>query len=142
MSSLKRKGPVIETPKGKIIKTKAGKAQLRFKLEWKKDFKKRWSSRYSTAQKYVDSEVLRHSDGYVPFRTGMLKKSGILGTDIGSGLVQWIAPYARRQYFSTRKPGSTSPGDPLRGPYWFERMKAIWKDKIVLGARRIAGRGG
>ena len=36
-------------------------------------------------QKIVDSEVLRRSDPYVPFKTGYLKSSGIRGTKIGSG---------------------------------------------------------
>lgn len=31
-------------------------------------------------QKIVDSEVLRRSDPYVPFKTGYLKSSGIRGT--------------------------------------------------------------
>lgn len=46
-------------------------------------------------QKALDSEVLRRSDPYVPMRTGALKKSGIIGTKIGSGLVQYVAPYAK-----------------------------------------------
>ena len=32
------------------------------------------------AQIFVDSEVLRCCDSYVPFRTGMLKRSGITAT--------------------------------------------------------------
>jgi len=129
--------PKIETPRGKVIITKAGKAQLRFTTKWRKDFKAKWSGRYKNAQIYVDSEVLRRSEPYTPLLTGMLVKSGTLGTDIGSGEVAWIAPYARRQYYSPRKPGSKT-GE-LRGPYWFERMKASHGQTIIAGARRIAG---
>lgn len=135
----KKKGPRIETPRGRIIVTKSGKAQLRFKLEWRNDFRAKWQGRYSSAQMYVDSEVLRLSERFTPLRTGMLIKSGTLGTDIGSGEVTWIAPYSRAQYYSTRKPGSQT--GPDRGPFWFERMKAIHRDRIIAGARRIAGRG-
>jgi hypothetical protein len=133
------KGPVIETPRGKVIITRAGKSQLRFTARWRKNFKRKWSNRYGGAQTYVDSEVLRLSEPYIPLRTGMLIKSGILGTNIGSGLVQWIAPYARPQYYNQRKPGSQT--GPQRGPYWFERAMGVHRDKIITGARRIAGRG-
>lgn len=127
--------PIIETPRGQIIVTKNGSA----KLIWNTQFRHNWQRRYSLAQKYVDSEVLRLSEPYTPLRTGMLVKSGDLGTDIGSGLVEWIAPYARAQYYAARKPGSQTGA--LRGPYWFERGKAIWKGQVIAGARRIAGRG-
>jgi hypothetical protein len=75
----------------------------------------------------------------IPLLTGMLIKSGILGTDIGSGMVQWIAPYSKRQYYSSRKPGSQT--GPLRGPKWFERAKQLHKREWIAGARKIAGRG-
>ena len=91
------------------------------------------------AQKFVDSEVLRLSAPYVPLRTSMLLKSGQLGTDIGSGEVQYIAPYAHKQYYSPRKPGSATGA--LRGPLWFERMKADHGKEIIAGAKKIAGGG-
>ena len=127
--------PIIETPRGKIIITPAGKAELTFNS----GFRQKWQGQYSDAQKFVDSEVERLSEPFTPLRTGMLIKSGILGTNIGSGLVQWIAPYAKAQYYGHRKPGSLT--GPLRGPQWFERMKAVHKDTILAGARRIAGSG-
>lgn len=130
---------VIQTPRGKVLITTAGKAQLRFSLKWREDFRRKWQARYTDAQSYVDSEVLRLSEPYTPLQTGMLVKSGTLGTDIGSGVVQWIAPYARLQYYASRKPGSET--GPLRGPHWFERMKQTYRDQIITGARRIAGRG-
>lgn len=128
-------GPIIETPKGQVIVGKNGKAQL----IWNTNFQPKWQRRYSASQKFVDSEVLRLSEPYTPLRTGMLIKSGTLGTDVGSGEVAWIAPYAKRQYYSARKPGRET--GPLRGREWFQRMKAVYKDQIITGARRIAGRG-
>lgn len=127
--------PTIETPRGKIFIGTSGKARL----VWNSTFEQKWQGNYSAAQKFVDSKVLRLCEPFIPLLTSMLIKSGILGTDVGSGTVQWIAPYARAQYYGTRKPGSQS--GPLRGPKWFERMKEIHKDKILEGARRIAGRG-
>lgn len=135
----KSKGPRIETPRGKVIITKSGKAQLRFKLEWRKDFKARWKKRYDSAQMYIDSEVLRQCEPMIPLRTGMLVKSGILATDIGSGLVEWNAPYAKAQYYSARKVGSET--GPERGPYWFERAKQVHKKHWISSTCRIAGGG-
>jgi hypothetical protein len=129
-------GPIIETPRGKIILTEAGtKAELVFNP----GFQAKWQGRYSDAQKFVDSEVLRLCEPYTPLLTGMLVKSGILGTEIGSGLVQWIAPYAHAQYYGKRKPGSQTGA--LRGPYWFRRMNEVKGQRIIEGARRIAGQG-
>lgn len=127
--------PIIETPRGSITVNGRGKAQL----VWKSDFQPKWQGRYSAAQRFVDSEILRLAEPFTPLQTGMLVRSGTLGTDVGSGEVSWIAPYARAQYYSPRKPGSET--GPDRGPYWFERMKGQHGRKILAGARRIAGRG-
>ena len=89
-----------------------------------------------SVQKYVDSEVLRLSSPYVPFQTGMLDKSGILGTDVGSGEVNYIAPYAAAQYYRT---SVSRPYDSQRGAKWFERMKIDHKDEILRGAKKISG---
>lgn len=126
----------IETPRGTIIKTKDGTS---CELVWNPDFAPRKNQQYKRAQKFVDSEVLRLSAPYVPLRTSMLLKSGQLGTDIGSGEVQYIAPYAHRQYYSPRKPGSSTGA--LRGPQWFERMKTDHGKEIIAGAKKIAGGG-
>lgn len=128
-------GPVIETPRGRISLDPQNRAVLEFNT----NFQPRFQKQYSQAQRFVDSEVLRLSEPYIPLLTGTLIKSGILGTTIGSGLVQWIVPYARPQYYSPRPPGSLT--GPLRGPYWFERMKEVRGREIIRGARRIAGSG-
>lgn len=125
-------GPVIETPRGKIFKMRNGTARLVFNT----NFQPKWQRRYSVAQRFVDSEVLRHSEPYTPLLTGTLIKSGILGTDVGSGLVQWITPYAKPQYYAGRVPGSGNTG-PLRGRYWFERMKHVRGQSIIRGAKRL-----
>lgn len=125
----------IETPRGQVFITKGGKAEL----TWNTNFQAKHQRRYTRAQMFVDSEVLRLSEPFVPLQTGMLIKSGILGTDVGSGEVKWIAPYATAQYYSPRAPGSET--GPLRGPMWFERMKALYKSAIIAGARRLAGSG-
>lgn len=91
---------------------------------------------FQETQQYIDNEVLRLSDPYIPFDTGYLKRSGILGTVIGSGQIFYIAPYGRKQYYDGRAPGTAR--DPLRGRLWFDRMKTDHLDDIRSGAAKIA----
>ena len=88
-------------------------------------------------QKAVDSEVLRRSDPYVPFRTGFLKKSGVLGTKIGSGEVIYNAIHAKKNYYHNAGRGKqgTSTGG-LRGKKWIERMKIDHLNDIINTAKR------
>ncbi len=88
---------------------------------------------FSRKQKIVDSEVLRYCSPLVPLRTGMLEKSGTLGTVIGGGEVRYIAPHARHQYYQTAQSRSY---DARRGGKWFERMKAGHKKDIQRAAER------
>lgn len=114
-------------------------------------------------QRYIDNEVLRRNEPYVPMSLGQgggaLKKSGTLATVIGSGEIVYDAPYARYTYYGklmvSEKTGSawakqdekkvvtdkdlTYHGGGLRGAFHFERMKADHKDDILRGAARIAG---
>ncbi|MCR5109821.1 MAG: minor capsid protein [Ruminococcus sp.] len=66
------------------------------------NFQRNAERQFTMAQKCIDSEALRRSDPYVPFRTGMMKKSGISGTVIGSGVIEYTAPYAKPQYYLNR----------------------------------------
>mgnify|MGYP000982425627 FL=1 len=126
----------IETPRGAVVLNAEGKAELK----WNTNFGSKKTEQFTTAQKFIDSEVLRYSEPFIPLLTGTLIKTGILGTVIGSGTVSWIAPYAKRQYYRGRRPGTQQAG-PLRGRFWFERMKAVRGETIVKGAKKIAGGG-
>lgn len=126
----------IETPKGAVFTTTGKNGKTVAKLEWNKNFSAQRSNQFSRTQKFVDSEVLRLSSPYVPFQTGMLDKSGILGTDIGSGEVNYTAPYAATQYYNT---SISRFYDPQRGARWFQRMKIDHKDEILQGAKKISG---
>ena len=86
-------------------------------------------------QRYVDEAVLRYAEPYIPVRSGQLKESGYRATQAGSGRVIWQTPYAARMYYGV---GYTFAGAPMRGAYWFERMKADKGPEIVDGARRMA----
>ena len=80
-----------------------------------------------TAQKFVDGEVLRRCAPMVPFDSGALNRSGTTNTRLGSGEVRYATPYARRWYY---RPANFT-GVPMRGNYWFERMKQNGGQKTV-----------
>lgn len=122
----------IETPRGTLSVNGKGKAEL----IWNNDFGSKKSKQFNNIQKMVDTEVLRKCNDYVPMQTGMLKMSGILGTVAGSGKVEYIAPYAKRQYYTNAGHGrdGTAKGG-KRGKLWFERMKANHKAEILKKAK-------
>lgn len=91
-------------------------------------------------QKFIDSEVIRCMDPFVPFREGFLKKSAILGTVIGSGRIKYTAPYARRNYYENAGWGNEGiQRGGRRGRKWFERMKPIYLETILNGAVKLSG---
>ena len=89
---------------------------------------------YGKVQKYVDNEVIKRSTPYVPYKTGNLANSAREYSSIGSGMVIWKTPYAKKQYYKGKE-------NSKRGRLWFERMKADHKESILAGARKIAGGG-
>ena len=133
---MSKKSFKIVTPIGSVSQMRTDAGKLSVRLDWNDGFARRTGKNFEVAQKFVDSEFLRLSSGYVPFQTGMLEKSGILGTEIGSGEVDWIAPYARKQYYTTAE---TRSYDVQRGGMWGERTKIDHKDEILKGARKKAG---
>lgn len=106
------------------------------KFEMKSDAQIMAQRNFPAAQKFVDSEVLRLSDKYVPMDKGTLKGSGTRHTRIGAGEVVYRTPYAKRLYYN---PQYNFQGAPTRGGYWFERMKNDSKAQILKGAARITG---
>lgn len=98
--------------------------------------------KFERKQKYIDSEVLRVSDPYVPKLSGNLIKSGIEGTVIGSGVVEYTAPYAKDQYYNNAGRGidglnALNGAKGLRGAFFFDRMKADHKDEILEGVKKV-----
>jgi hypothetical protein len=91
-------------------------------------------------QQYIDSEVQRCTDSYIPFNTGRLKQSTIDSTVKGSGMVHYDTPYARKVYYQNNgmgKQGLNRGGK--RGRLFFERMKADHLPGILKGVKQIAG---
>jgi hypothetical protein len=128
--------PYISTPRGFVTTNRQGKAEL----VWSTNFQPKWQGRYTAAQRFVDESVLKGCTPLVPFRTGVLVNTGILGTTIGSGEVSWIAPYARAQYYMANR-RSASNGESQRGSFWFARFKELHGRQLIAKARKIAGQG-
>lgn len=120
----------------KIKKPPNGKVQAKggtLTLQWGDQFAGRRSEMFQRKQAICDSEVLRYCAPYIPFRTGALTRSGIIGTVIGSGQVQYSTPYARFQYYATAE---TRDYDPRRGAQWFERMKPAHREDILRAVEK------
>ena len=102
------------------------------------------------AQQFLDNEVIRTTDSYVPLDSGKLKQSAISGTKVGSGKVVYNTPYAKYQYYGklmvgkapktlTNKDLQYQSGDSKRGSFWFERSKADNLDAWLNGVAQVIG---
>lgn len=129
---------IITTPRGVLWQSHNQFGEVKVRLDWNPDFGKRMTANFNKAQGFIDSEVLRFCSARVPLDTGMLQKSGILGTVIGNGEVVYLAPYSAPQYYKTKP---TRAYDANRGGMWFERGKAVERERILRGAAKISGGG-
>lgn len=85
--------------------------------------RKRIGAAVHRAQMRLDQQVLTDSNYFCPLKTGTLQKSAVIGTVIGSGLLVWNTPYARRQYYGVDFDRSKDP-NPNACAKWFEAAKA------------------
>ncbi len=83
-------------------------------------------------QQGVDSEVMRCMEPRMPWLSGNMVKQMIIPTVIGSGEVVVETSYAHARSISARNNG-------LRGPDFFERMKADCRDDILNLAAELSG---
>lgn len=127
----------LDTPKGQLVKVKTKNGTIKMEIRWKEGFGPEMTRNFRGVQKYVDSECLRLCDQFIPKDTGILKQSGIMHTQIGSGELKYRTVYARRWYYMP----AHFQDAPQRGNYWFERMKQQYKDKILSGAKKLVARG-
>lgn len=92
----------------------------------------RFDPRYKRAQQYLDNEVLKDSEEYVPMRTGNLVRSGQRGTNIGSGEVVYNAPYAQDVYHGMNRKFRKDL-HPKACAQWFEKAKGVNMPKWEKG---------
>lgn len=72
------------------------------------------------AQKFLTHQARVLMDPYVPFRSGTLKNSAVERPTS----VNYVTPYARRQYYEHK-------GSGIRGPYWDKRMYAARGPELI-----------
>ncbi len=118
----------ITSPRGSVVTRQTKSGSVRAEIVWNSGFARKKGQAFESAQEFVDSECIRCMEPLTPRRTGMMIKSAKLGTVIGSGNIEYLAPYARRQYYEHKEKA-----------HWFETMKASKKDVILKGAEQIAG---
>lgn len=116
----------IKTPRGTVTTYKSVNGRWQSRLRWDPNFGAEYTGKFNRKQKFIDSECLRLMEPLTPKLSGAMIKSATLGTVIGSGKIVYIAPYARKQYY-THKAKS----------YWFRTMKDRYKSKILKGASQI-----
>ena len=97
--------------------------------------KKRGLEEGGIVQQYVDSEVMRYMEPYMPKLNGTMIDSMVIATNIGSGEVVVNTDYAKK----VSKKARYNEKEPLRGAHFFERMKADHNDDILNGAAIISG---
>lgn len=83
-------------------------------------------------QKFIDSETMRLMEPYMQLDTHTMIGSMDNATDVGNGEVIVDTPYAHMRLHH-------GPTKGLRGPNYFERMKADRLEEILDGAAKIAG---
>lgn len=96
----------------------------------------RFDPRYRKAQMWLDTAVLKDTEPYVPFQTGMLARSGQTGTAVGSGEVVYNAPYAQRLYHGNGFHFDRT-FHPLASAYWFEKSKGVNQKTWLEGVQKI-----
>lgn len=129
---------IFSTPKGEMHEIKVDGGSVKLEIKWNDGFGPKMTRNINFVQEFIDTECLRLSADFAPFDQHTLIESGILCTQIGSGEVKYRTPYARRLYYHPEYNFSTEK-NPQAGGYWFERMKQQHKEKILSGAKRIAG---
>lgn len=110
---------------------------FKFKMDTAKIIKSLGMEEQGRVQKYIDSEVIRLCNPYIPRRSGALIKSATVSTKIGSGKVVWSTPYARRWYYEYARFSDA----PIRGNRWGHRaMVNGGRDAILNGVRKLVRR--
>lgn len=144
-------------------------ATFKAEFKWKKSARQLLYERNletgGLVQRAIDNAVIRYSEPYVPRDTGTLANSPYTASEPGK--VVYSTPYARYLYYGQvmgpnipikdggEVVGFFSPpgkpkhltgkelhyqGEPQRGSFWFERMKADHTKDILREAQNAAGK--
>lgn len=111
---------------------------------------RRFEERSKTAQVWLDSEILRSTEPFVPMDQGDLIGSGVRGTVPGSGLIVYNSPYAHYHYVGLVRVGRAPKkltnqkmnysqlhqAGQERGSAWFGRSKKVNLAAWIAGVER------
>lgn len=111
---------------------------------------RRFEERGKTAQVWLDSEILRSTEPFVPMDQGDLIGSGVRGTVPGSGLIVYNSPYAHYHYVGLVRVGRAPKkltdrkmrysqlhqAGQERGSVWFDRSKKVNLAAWIAGVER------
>lgn len=111
---------------------------------------RRFEQRRDTAQVWLDSEILRSTEPFVPMDQGDLIGSGVRGTVPGSGLIVYNSPYAHYHYVGLVRVGRAPKkltdrkmrysqlhqAGQERGSVWFDRSKKVNLAAWIAGVER------
>lgn len=89
----------------------------------------KYNKKLQKIQAPLDSLIMADSNYFCPLKTGKLQQSVIINSKIGSGVLIWRTPYARRQYYDYHKPPYQP--NPNACGQWVKAAKARWFDKWV-----------
>jgi hypothetical protein len=124
----------ITTPRGSIVHITTKEGEVKAVLKWNPGFGQAYTTKFGKTQLFIDKRIVDQIEPYTPMRTTMMIKSLYLGSVFGSGLIRYLAPYAKKQYYLGRTPGTASNGN-LRGRQWFARWKAEKGDSFKASVR-------
>lgn len=96
----------------------------------------RLSKNVKKTQLWLDNEVAKDTEPYVPYRKGVTTKSVYPSKNAGKGQLEYNTPYARYLYRGLKMVFNKGT-HPKASAQWFEKSKAANKKKWVDGAQKI-----
>ena len=118
--------------------------------------KARLKAQTRQAKRVLKNEIVKDTEKFVPMRDGTLKSSAIQSSQSDDDYIIYNSPYALFLYYGkvmvgkvTHRPwarrGETKIktkrnlkyGQPLACAFWFERSKALCKDKWLKLAKKV-----
>lgn len=101
-----------------------------------------FNSGYDRSRRWLKNEVAKDTNVFTPMLSGDLRESVIPSIGTNDDQLVWSVVYAAYQYYGSWADGThvierhTQPGTDI---LYFERAKAIHKDKWIRVAKKLAG---
>lgn len=115
--------------------------EVRVEVDWSK-IPREIKTKALTAQTTLDLAIINDTDQFVPMRQGILAKSVISASKIGSGRIVYDTPYARHLYYGINvRTGRTFNISKLKHPKatagWFDVAKAAYLEKWIRQVEEV-----